>query len=489
MTSDCLPLQVLDVRLVDLASVFKTNKPHEESAALAQLTARLSGADACLFLTCTSGSGMLPSGASQFVALLKALHRPKGDLSLSERAKEHSASGGGDDDVSEVRRRNAMSMLHSALLRSEVAVYGRGNSSYARYNSAAVEMDATFKEASFSELVPLTKGDELNDEEGTFRQWLKSVLGALAERGKIKAARCTAVCKELDEGGVVAAWDDTPAWIAEPVHPSLLDFHGHAEPVRCAAGKNEAMPLVGIVSSSTELLASRTCAHSTCLLRIDMTRAIQRNPSRLTRYEPGDHVRVYAENPPYIVLEMAVHLGMALEDCFDLRAKSSPSCAATPRGGSSHTHETNATRSEKLLQAAMAKAGTTHGLLLHFPTTVSIALTRYVSLMAPITRQLLLAIASCSPIDEADAELMRSLAADSATLNQCLRGSCLRVCDVFHLAPSLSAAKSLDRSPRYQILSALIMHAANQPRFYSIASSQIATPNQVSLLVSRVSFR
>jgi len=481
---------VLDVRLVDLASVFKTNKPPEESAALAQLTARLSGADACLFLTCTSGSGMLPSGASQFVALLKALHRPKGDLSLSERAKEHSGSGGGDDDVSEVRRRNAMSMLHSALLRSKVAVYGRGNSSYARYNSAAVEMDATFKEASFSELVPLTKGDELNDEEGTFRQWLKSVLGALAERGNIKAARCTAVCKEVDEGGVVAAWDDTPAWIAEPVHPSLLDFHGHAEPVRCAAGKNEAMPLVGIVSSSTELLASRTCAHSTCLLRIDMTRAIQRNPSRLTRYEPGDHVRVYAENPPYIVSEVAVHLGMALEDCFDLRAKSSPSCAATPRGGSPHTHETNATRSEKLLQAAMAKAGTTHGLLLHFPTTVSIALTRYVSLMAPITGQLLLAIASCSPIDEADAELMRSLAADSATLNQCLRGSSyLRVCDVFHLAPSLSAAKSLDRSPRYEILSALIMHAANQPRFYSIASSQIATPNEVSLLVSRVSFR
>ena len=297
------------------------------------------------------------------------------------------------------------------------------------------------------------------------------------------------MCKEVDEGGVVAAWDDTPAWIAEPVHPSLLDFHGHAEPVRCAAGKNEAMPLVGIVSSSTELLASRTCAHSTCLLRIDMTKANQRNPSRLTRYEPGDHVRVYAENPPYIVLEMAVHLGMALEDCFDLRAKSSPSCAATPRGGSSHTHETNATRSEKLLQAAMAKAGTTHGLLLHFPTTVSIALTRYVSLMAPITGQLLLAIASCSPIDEADAELMRSLAADSATLNQCLRGSCLRVCDVIHLAPSLSAAKSLDRSPRYEILSALIMHAANQPRFYSIASSQVATPNEVSLLLSRVSFR
>ena len=125
MTSDCLPLQVLNVRLVDLASVFKTNHPPEESAALAQLTARLSGADACLFLTCTSGSGMLPSGASQFVALLKALHRPKGDLSLSERAKEHSGSGGGDDDVSEVRRRNAMSMLHSALLRSEVAVYRR----------------------------------------------------------------------------------------------------------------------------------------------------------------------------------------------------------------------------------------------------------------------------------------------------------------------------------------------------------------------------
>jgi hypothetical protein len=73
MTSDCLPLQVLNVRLVDLASVFKTNHPPEESAALAQLTASLSGADACLFLTCTSGSGMLPSGASQFVALLKAL--------------------------------------------------------------------------------------------------------------------------------------------------------------------------------------------------------------------------------------------------------------------------------------------------------------------------------------------------------------------------------------------------------------------------------
>jgi hypothetical protein len=42
MTSDCLPLQVLNVRLVDLASVFKTNHPPEESAALAQLTASLS---------------------------------------------------------------------------------------------------------------------------------------------------------------------------------------------------------------------------------------------------------------------------------------------------------------------------------------------------------------------------------------------------------------------------------------------------------------
>ena len=323
---------VAHVELLDLAEAFPPGLALDVGAE--RLRARLVDARAALFLTCTAGSGNVPSGGAELVLALRraanqaAVHDDANVAAVAAEAAEARAGararplrrqGSSRKHLQSAgaHEHSALHNLQSALHRTPTAVYARGNSGYARYNAAGKALHSALDAAAHgSELLALRMGDELDDELGAFYAWLEAVVRALGERGLSDGPKCVALADSLRTTDEVNA-DAANRWEASPVDASLIGD----DVVMGASGRSAASSvstIVGVVSSVEELLQKRSHAHSTCLLKLDMQRAIARNPTRVTRYSPGDHVRVIAENPRWQVDIMCAHLGVDPSEAFDL---------------------------------------------------------------------------------------------------------------------------------------------------------------------------
>jgi hypothetical protein len=162
--------KLLDARDVDLATFAA-----QGHTGMRKLADQVAEADACLLLTSTCGSGDLPKGAHELRAALQA------------------------DDASHP----TAAALRRAFGATPTALFGRGNSSYARYNRGGDWLDGTLRERAtpcLDALIPYARGDELNDEAGAFRSWLAGVVRALAQRGLVKPSRAEKVVAAHIEG-------------------------------------------------------------------------------------------------------------------------------------------------------------------------------------------------------------------------------------------------------------------------------------------------
>ena len=292
---------VAHVELLDLAEAFPPGLALDVGAE--RLRARLVDARAALFLTCTAGSGNVPSGGAELVLALRraanqaAVHDDANVAAVAAEAAEARAGararplrrqGSSRKHLQSAgaHEHSALHNLQSALHRTPTAVYARGNSGYARYNAAGKALHSALDAAAHgSELLALRMGDELDDELGAFYAWLEAVVRALGERGLSDGPKCVALADSLRTTDEVNA-DAANRWEASPVDASLIGD----DVVMGASGRSAASgvsTIVGVVSSVEELLQKRSHAHSTCLLKLDMQRAIARNPTRVTRYSPA----------------------------------------------------------------------------------------------------------------------------------------------------------------------------------------------------------
>ena len=436
--------RMLDCKLVNL----DTCKAQGVETGLRKLANEVLSAQACLLLASTCGSGDLPEGGEMLRAAL-----------------QHSK-----EDDSEGTR-----VLREAMGSTPIALYGRGSSAYARYNRGGDQLDAALRAGATPavlELVPYTRGDEMADELGAFRGWLRAVVEALVS-GQFITPR-----------GAVAALSQLPAksklrWRAVDVDKSLLKDTRQPRPAPSLC--------IGVVRENTELLQAPTVAHSTRLIKVDFSRAMLRQSAMKTAYAPGDHVKVYAESPAHVVDVVASHLGVSPDSVFDLepigesaalwRWKKGLASSLSPLDNNVAQQDSvdDALRLEEQLPFAV-------------PTTYRTALGEHLALLEPPPRALLLELAD-DAADENDATELRQVVANTQSFSLWLAHTGARVADLFELFPSLSATIS-GSGRRANVINALCSHAArSKPRWYSVASSAESSPREFALVVSRVNYR
>jgi len=262
--------RILDCQIVNLSAT--ACKVQGVETGLHQFANKVLSAQACLLLVSTCGSGDLPDGGEMLRA---ALH-----------TKEDNSEGA--------------HVLREAMGSTPIALYGRGSSSYARYNRGGDQLDAALRAGAtptVHELVPYTRGDEMADELGTFRGWLRAVVEALVSGQLIMPKEAVAALSQL----APSATKSKLRWRAVDVDKSLLKDARH--PLAASS------LCIGVVKENIEALAAPTFAHSTRLLKIDFSRAARQSAVKMT-YAPGDHVKVYPESPAHVVDLVASHLGV-----------------------------------------------------------------------------------------------------------------------------------------------------------------------------------
>ena len=440
--------RILDCQLVNL----NTCKAQGVETGLHQLANEVLSAQACLLLTSTCGSGDLPSGGEMLRA---ALH-----------AKEDDSEGA--------------RVLREAMGSTPIALYGRGSSAYARYNRGGDQLDAALRAGAtpaVQELVPYTRGDEMTDELGTFRGWLRAVVEALVSGQYIMPSGAVAALSQLL---APSATKSKLGWRAVDVDRSLL---------KDTRQPRTALSLcIGVLKENTELLQTPTFAHSTRLIKFDFSRATRRQSTSMalkTAYAPGDHVKIYAELRAHDVDVVASHLGVSPDDVFDLEpiGESMSSSRWKSLAVSLSPLDNEALEQQRVEDALQFE----RQLPFAVPTTYRTALGEHLALLEPPPRALLLELAN-NAADDDDAAELHQVVANTQSFSLWLAHTGARVADLFELFPSLSAATGgLGR--RAAVINALCSHAAStKPRYYSVASSAESSPHEFALVVSRVRY-
>lgn len=166
------------------------------------------------------------------------------------------------------------------------SILGIGSTVYEHFCAAAISVDKTLAKAGANRIVPLHKGDEIKGQADTFKQWLGLVSRVLGED--------------------VTAADATTASA-----PKLnVTFLSEAEaatvsPVAASGDRGIEVPVVANRELLQEVIPG---SRSTRYIVFDISDRVQ--------YETGDHVAVYACNPPELVQRLCARLSVTPNTYF-----------------------------------------------------------------------------------------------------------------------------------------------------------------------------
>ena len=166
------------------------------------------------------------------------------------------------------------------------SILGIGSTVYEHFCAAAISVDKTLAKAGANRIVPLHKGDEIKGQADTFKQWLGLVSRVLGED--------------------VTAADATTASA-----PKLnVTFLSEAEaatvsPVAASGDRGIEVPVVANRELLQEVIPG---SRSTRYIVFDISDRVQ--------YETGDHVAVYACNPPELVQRLCDRLSVTPNTYF-----------------------------------------------------------------------------------------------------------------------------------------------------------------------------
>jgi NADPH-ferrihemoprotein reductase len=330
------------------------------------------------------------------------------------------------------------------LERVRFAVFGLGNRTYEHYNAIGRAIDRRMEELSAHRFYEKGEGDDDSSLEEDFAKWKKGLWGPLcrlhglpfeggaagedtAEDYQVKARNVLVYVDHASEEGQLAL--------------QRLKETGHAIGTRKQGVHDLKNPLICEVVVNRELHGStseRSCRHIEIAI-----------PDTIT-YEPGDHVGVYANNDPALVLALAARLGVEAD--LDRLIALAPA-AATGAGS--------------------AKKGYSMG-----PVTLRQALLELVDITTPPRKSLLHALVQYAR-SEKDAAVLKALSGSSDQPSQ---------------EPQLQYAQWVkeDRRTIGEVLEALpsvevpVGHLlellpALAPRYYSISSSPLEHPRRLHI--------
>jgi len=324
----------------------------------------------------------------------------------------------------------------------QFTVFGLGNRTYEHYNAVGRNIDRRLEELSAHRFYERGEGDDDSSLEEDFAKWKKGLWKPLCALHKLPY-------ESPHEGNNYEVKPRNDFVFVD--HDSeegkralrRLQENGHAVGTVIRGAHDIKNPLICEVVVNRELhgpTSDRSCRHIEIAV-----------PENIT-YEPGDHVGVFPNNDPDLVLALARRLGV--EESLDKLIALSP---------------TSLTRS---LSSSAAKVKYALG-----PVTLRQALSELVDISSPPRKSLLHALVQYAR-SEQDISALKALAGE----------------DQPSLDPSLQYAKWIkeDRRTIGEVLDALpsvevpVGHLLEllptlAPRYYSISSSPLAHPGQIHI--------
>lgn len=322
------------------------------------------------------------------------------------------------------------------LLRSEshlpnlrYLIFGLGNSKYRQFNQVAETVDDVLRKLKAKRIGDVGSGDDANGTtEDDFLSWrkeaeehLKAELGLLEQAGLYKPAF---IVKELQQVNQRALFRGEP-------HRAFL-----RQEVQTGKLVNHSMPRALPVIQAKILWESlnRLCLHIELHLGAD----------RLMKYKTGDHLALWPSNPVNEVNQLITLLG--------LRNTRDKAISIDPVNASAYARES-----------------------LFSPTTIEALFTHYLEICGPISRETVQRLAHFAPSEKIKMRLL-----DMSNVADTFKQKMVN----HHLTLSgLMQAVGEDSIWTVPLSFFLERLKTMQPRYYSISSSAVVQPQQVSITV------
>jgi NADPH-ferrihemoprotein reductase len=326
----------------------------------------------------------------------------------------------------------------SELDKVNFTVFGLGNRTYELYNAVGRAIDRRMEELSARRFYDRGEGDDDSSLEEDFAKWKKGLWGPLCRLHSLPYEGAVEVTNYEVKARNVLVYVDAESEEGK-VALKRLEETGHAIGTRKQGVHDLKNPLVCEVVVNRELHGStsdRSCRHIEVAV-----------PDKVISYEPGDHVGVYANNDPELVLALAKRLGVAgdLDRLIALR----PAAAGAGK-----------------------KGGYTMG-----PVPLRQALLELVDLTTPPRKSILHALVQYARAEE-EANVLKTLAGeDQPSLEPHLQYSKWIKEDRRTIGEVLEALPSVE-VPVGHLLELL---PALAPRYYSISSSPLEHPGRLHI--------
>lgn len=305
------------------------------------------------------------------------------------------------------------------------AAFGLGNSTYEKYNSVIKTVNSSLIERGAHPLCAIGEGDDgTGTTEDDFLSWKETMWGAAAKHLGLQAKRT--VYEPMFQ--IIPRTDITPTsdvvYCGEPTVSHL----GNTPTGPYGSGNPFIAPVVG--SKELFSMADRNCIH----MELSLT------GSNLT-YQTGDHVAVWPMNSN---LEVSRFLGV---------------------------HGWLNKRSHVVQITGVDPATKVH---LPSPTTYEAAVKYYLDIGSSVSRQLVSTLAQFAPDEKCQVEMTR-LGTDKVYFAEKVTKPLLNIAQLLEV---VGEGKLWDQVPFSLYVESLLRL---QPRYYSISSSSLIQPEQVSI--------
>lgn len=318
----------------------------------------------------------------------------------------------------------------ACLTNLSFAAFGCGNSNYQNYNRVVDDLQAFLESAGATEIVPTGKGDEATrTTKEDFMDWKDLLAAALSRKfGFLEVEREYESSLSVAEAEPISEADALQ--IGAPFfHPATREGKHHSQIIK--------IPLV-----STKLLAHYD-EHSRSCVEVVADLSSYSN----VKYKTGDHIAVWPENPEHDVRMILQLLG--------LHEKKETIITISPRDGRTD-------------------------LKLPTRTTIDALFRHYLDICGPVSRETVSALSRMAPTSLVK-ENLAAITTSKETFLEHLASNHLSFGRI------LQQTIALDHSASWKTLSLsfVIDHVSPVvPRLYSISSSAMISPRQVSLTVA-----
>ncbi|KAH7237263.1 hypothetical protein B0J15DRAFT_570094 [Fusarium solani] len=338
----------------------------------------------------------------------------------------------GEGDPSD-NAQDFVTWTHSAFSISlnhlKFAAFGCGNSNYRYFNKTIDEVVTAMVKFGAIPLVPTGKGNEATrTTEEDFMDWKETLFSTLAtERDLTEVEAAYEPEVEVIEGETIPH---------EELHLGN-PFHKTASKV--GATNSDIVPVS--VVAHTELARYAEQDRSCIEVKVDLTPHLQ------VKYKTGDHIAVWPENSSEEVDTLIRILGLETRRSNPIRinAKSGYDDPKVPNS-----------------------------------TTIEALFRHYLEISSPVPRETVLSLARVAPSSVAKKEL-QAISKDRETYAAFLNANYLTFSRLLAYASSFDSSISWTNLPLSFVIDSL---QPMQPRLYSISSSRITSPRQVTLTVS-----